>query len=46
MLYELPLMPHSVTQELQAAKSVVSLPSSVYHQVIRILFDDMIQYTM
>ena len=45
-VYELPVMPGNIVAELQAAKSVLVLKASTYRGVIRLLYEDMIQYTL
>lgn len=38
-------MPTNIIAELHAAKSMLSLSTSAYHSVVRILYEDLLQYT-
>ena len=46
VIYELPVMPSHVTHELQSAQNVCNLSASAYHSVVRILYEDMLHYTL
>jgi len=42
----MPPMPRRLREELEAATSVVQLNSSTTHDFVRVLFEDIIQYTL
>ena len=45
-VYELPRMPAALAAELNSAESVLSLTPAGYHSVVRILYEDLLQYTL
>jgi len=46
MVYTLPPLPRQLRDELEAAKSVVQLTSSTTHRFVRVLYEDVTQYTL
>jgi hypothetical protein len=46
LIYELPQMPSCLVTELQHATSILGLSTTTYHSVIRVLYEDMLQYTL
>jgi len=45
-VYSLPQIPQLLHNELRGAKSIVDASSSALHKFVRVLFDDMSQYTL
>jgi hypothetical protein len=45
-VYSLPTFPKQLQDDLHKAASLVSVDSSVLHQVIRVLYEDIVQYTI
>ena len=45
-VYELPRMPATIMAELEKAQFVLALTPSTYHAVVRILYEDLLQYTL
>jgi len=42
----MPALPCQLEEDLESAKSVVQLSSSTTHRFVRVLYEDMLQYTL